>query len=269
MNAVIEQRNDTGAIDIAWLADTVRRNRFMPIPPHDQVFVGDGDFRAIGAEFLRHSVELAGLKPTDRVADIGCGIGRLAVPLTQYLDPEVGSYDGLDPVLAGIEWCRAHITPAYPRFRFHHHDVRHPLYHPTGTLSAETASLPFGDGAFDFAAMISLVTHLTAAEVARSFAEASRVLAPGGTLMVTAFVMDRDGKRTAVDPRLQFARGNGPEWYADPAAPMSAVALDDGFIEATAEAAGLSVRRRFPGHWSGLPAAHFQDLFVIQKRANQ
>jgi ubiquinone/menaquinone biosynthesis C-methylase UbiE len=252
----------TEAIDIAWLADTIRRNRFMPTPAHEQVFVGDGDFLAIGAEFLRHSVDLAGLMPDARLVDIGCGIGRLAVPLTQYLDPERGSYDGLDPVLAGIEWCRRHITPAYPRFRFHHFDVRHPIYHSGGSIAAVDATLPFEDESFDFACMISLVTHLTAVEVKHYLSETARVLSPGGTLLLSAFIVD-EGAR---NPRLKFARGaDGPEWYAVPDAPLSAVAFDNGFIDRSAEASGLSVRLKRHGNWTGKPADHFQDLFVIRK----
>lgn len=255
------------APSIAWLAEAVRRNRFLPAPPHEQVFVGDGDFRAVGAEFLRYCVELGGLQPGDRVVDIGCGIGRLAVPLTQYLDPDTGSYDGLDPVVAGIAWCSAHITPAYPRFRFHHHDVRHPLYHPTGAIDSETMTLPFGDGAFDFATMISLITHLSASEVRRLMAETARVLAPGGTLLVTAFVIPGAGAPKSVDPRLAFARaGEGPEWHADPDAPMSAVAFDEGFIEAVAADSGLSLRAKHPGSWSGRPSGNFQDLFIVEKK---
>lgn len=254
------------AIDIAWLAETIRRNRFMPTPPYDQVFVGDGDFRAVGAEFLRHCVELGGLEPDARVLDVGCGIGRLAVPLTQYLDPDRGSYDGLDPVLTGIEWCQRHITPAYPRFRFHHLDVRHPIYRPEGAIAATEVALPFEAGAFDFVAMISLVTHLSATEVRRYASETARVLSPGGVLMLTAFVID--GNAGKAGARLTFVRsGNGgPEWHADSEHPMSAVAFDDGFIGSVAAENGLAIRRKLPGHWSGRPAAHFQDIFVIEKR---
>ncbi len=88
MSGALKQVSDGGAadIDIAQLAHWIEHNRFMPAPPADTVFVGDGDYRAIGAEFLRHVVEIGGLAPDARVLDVGCGIGRLAVPLTQYLD---------------------------------------------------------------------------------------------------------------------------------------------------------------------------------------
>ena len=42
--------------------------------------------------------------------------------LTQFLDAP-GSYEGLDIVDVGIDWCQRTITPRFPRFRFHLADV--------------------------------------------------------------------------------------------------------------------------------------------------
>lgn len=110
---------------VAALLGSILRNRFLPEPNPDSVFVGDGDFRAVGVEFLGHFIRLAGLRPESRVLDIGCGIGRMAVPLTQYLDFEKGRYSGIDPVEGGIAWCRRFITPAYQNFSFQRVDIAH------------------------------------------------------------------------------------------------------------------------------------------------
>ena len=53
---------------------------------------------------LKQFIDLGGLKPEHRVLDIGSGIGRVAIPLTEYLN-EKGSYEGFDVVELGVNWC--------------------------------------------------------------------------------------------------------------------------------------------------------------------
>src|SRR5207302_10777966 len=70
----------------------LRTGRLNPLlPPCGLHCVGDGDYIEIGEEFFRYFVDIAGLKPQDRVLDVGCGTGRMAQPLTKYL--KCGSYD--------------------------------------------------------------------------------------------------------------------------------------------------------------------------------
>src|SRR4051812_23038714 len=89
------------------------RERDPLVPPRRLQLVGEGDFAATGEEFLGHLVELCGLAPHERVLDVGCGIGRLARPLSRFLD-ERGSYAGFDVNAVGIGWCQAR----YDRERF-------------------------------------------------------------------------------------------------------------------------------------------------------
>lgn len=82
------------------------------------IYVGGGDFKKSGQEFLRYFIEFGMLRPNEKILDMGCGIGRMAVQLTQYLTTE-GRYEGLDIFPEAIRWCTKHITPQYPNFRFH------------------------------------------------------------------------------------------------------------------------------------------------------
>ena len=148
--------------ELDWLAEHIVRDRFLPCPPPDRIFVGDGAFLPIGAEFLKWFVRLGGLAPYERVLDLGCGIGRMAVPLTQYL--EAGSYDGVDIVSEGISWCTQNITSRYENFRFHRLDLAHAIYNPSGKQATKDLRLPFKDAAFDFVFMTSVVPHLHADE---------------------------------------------------------------------------------------------------------
>lgn len=257
--------SDPAGPELDWLMGQVQTNRFLPHPPADSIFVGDGDYRAIGAEFLGHFVRLGRLRPHERVFDIGCGIGRMAVPLTQYLD-ERGSYDGVDPVMDGILWCAQTITPVYPRFHFQRLDIAHPLYNPQGSLPGTEVQFGFANGSFDFITMISVATHLPPDELAVYLGEASRLLAPGGRLFLTAFALDG---QSSGQERLKFRRwGEGPGWYAIEEAPLAAAGIDEAFLLETTAGTGLAVECLRRGHWRGQSAAHYQDLLIAVKPGN-
>ncbi|TYC53069.1 class I SAM-dependent methyltransferase [Rhodobacterales bacterium] len=254
---------------LADLQKMIARNRFLPVPPQEDNFVGDGDYLLIGTEFLGHFIELGGLRENERVLDIGCGIGRMAVPLTQYLDPDTGKYAGIDPASSGIHWCTRNISSAYPNFRFMHLDIANALYNPDGYIKGTEIALPFANSTFDFAIMTSVVTHLPPAEIKPYFKEVSRLLQPGGRLFMSAFVMDRqavpaDDRPT---PRIIFQRGGqGPAWYANQRVPLSAVAFDDGFLDQALQESGFEIGLKKLGHWrGGAASAHYQDFFVAVK----
>ena len=249
------------------LLDMLTHNRFLPAPPVEMMFCGDGDYRAIGAEFLGHFIDLGGLTPHDRVLDIGCGIGRMAVPLTQYLHSP-GRYEGIDINPDGIAWCSANISPVYPDFRFTRLDLRHPLYNPEGAQETAATRLPFTDETYDFICMVSLLTHLEADALTHYAAEAARLLAPGGRCFATAFMMNEPARAELLAGRGNIGFSGAGEdkiRFADAAAPLAAVCFDEDFLVEKFLRAGL--RRRRPtryGSWSGRPGASFQDLMVFE-----
>lgn len=241
-------------------------NRFLPVPPPALMFCGDGDFRAIGAEFLGHLVA-AGLKPGHRVLDIGCGVGRLAVPLTQYLDG-TGSYEGMDPVAAGIAWCTRAITPAYPAIRFRHLDLRHALYNPEGTLDTSATPLPFPDASFDMVAMVSVLTHLHQPDALHYARETARLLRPGGRCFATAFLMNRPARAALLEGagRIGFdGAGAGPLYESNPDVPLAGVAYDEDVLLELFLRHGLRRVKAQYGHWCGRPLPPFQDLCTFEK----
>ncbi len=251
-----------------WLCKQILRNRFLPCPSADRIFVGDGDFLPIGVEFLKWFVRLGDLAPYERVLDVGCGIGRMALPLTQYL--EAGSYDGVDIVREGVAWCTQHITSRYPNFRFQQLDLTHAIYNPGGKQATQTLRLPFKDAAFDFVFMTSVVPHLHADDVRAYAREIRRVMAPDARFFVTTFMLNgpaRDGLRAKRGAFPFDAEALGPELHADPVNPLAAVAYDEDFLMRIFLDAGL--RRYQPpiyGRWSGraTPGASFQDINMLR-----
>jgi SAM-dependent methyltransferase len=254
--------------DLARLIGYIERNRFLPIPPSEKNFVGDGDFLAVGIEFLKWFVGLGELTPQERVLDIGCGIGRMALPLTQYLQD--GTYDGVDVAAEGIDWCTQHITPCYENFRFHRLDLVHPIYNPEGAMRTEDVRLPLEDESYDFIFLTSVITHLTAPEIRAYAREIKRLLAPGGRCLVTAFMLNSPARRALVDGKgvLPFDGASpGREIYAYPDNPSAAVAFEEDYLLSLFWGAGIR-RTRPPvyGRWSGrsTPGDSFQDINLLQ-----
>jgi SAM-dependent methyltransferase len=178
----------------ADLSDRLWNHRREDRPPRGITFVGDGDFEAIGREFLGHFVDLGGLRPRDRVLDVGCGAGRMAIPLVGYLN-EKGSYEGFDPVAEHVRWCREHIESRHPNFRFQHIDLRSPMYNPKGEVAPEELRFPYAEGMFDFVFFTSVFTHMMPAAVDRYLAEVARVSAPGAKSFITWFLIDDGAER--------------------------------------------------------------------------
>ena len=106
-------------------------------------------FREVGEEFLGYFVDLCGLRPDERVLDVGSGVGRIALPLAGYL--ESGTYEGFDVIAASVRWCQENITPRHPNFVFQHADVYNGSYNPTGTIAGRRLRVPVrGTASFDF-----------------------------------------------------------------------------------------------------------------------
>jgi SAM-dependent methyltransferase len=236
------------------------------VPPRRLDFVGHSDFVDTGDEFLAHFVALGGLQPTERVLDIGSGIGRMARPLTGYLSGG-GTYDGFDINAEGIAWCRRRYR-AHPTFTFQTADLYNRRYNPAGTQSADAFDFPYADASFDFALATSVFTHLLEGEAARYVAEAARVLAPGGRLFATWFLLD-EGSRAAIAAGragLPFLDADQLVAVVSDEVPEEAIAFDREWLEATVAGHGLTVTAVHEGTWRGTAAGtSFQDIVVATK----
>jgi len=78
-------------------------------------------------------------KPSDRIIDVGCGNGRLAIPLTEF---DVG-YLGIEVVRESVEFCKRAFEP-WPHLRFSHIDVR-TSNSPDGSIAPTDVVFPVDD----------------------------------------------------------------------------------------------------------------------------
>ncbi|HEY8506433.1 MAG TPA: class I SAM-dependent methyltransferase [Gemmataceae bacterium] len=237
-----------------------------PVPSRDHGNqIGLGDFEAVGEEFLRYFVEFAGLTPHDRVLDVGCGLGRMAVPLTRYLSRK-GRYHGFDIVAEHIDWCQSRITPRFPHFRFLHADVFNTSYNPAGRYLPREYSFPYPDGAFDLAVLTSVFTHMLPADVGHYLAEIARVLKPGGRCLATFFLLNAEARELIASGRGQMAFAYPADGYrtVNPDRPEDAVAFEEQSVREMFRRGGLEVREpvRY-GSWCGRGTfVSFQDIVI-------
>ncbi|HEY3789363.1 MAG TPA: class I SAM-dependent methyltransferase [Urbifossiella sp.] len=241
----------------------------LPLPPEQMDFVGGGDFDEIGRQFLGHFIDFGGLKPHHRVLDVGCGIGRMARPLTAYLDRS-GSYEGFDVVGVGIDWCRRTITPRFPNFRFQRANVFSPGYHPRGLYEGADYVFPFPDNSFDFVFLTSVFTHMRPAEVANYAREIGRVLKLGGKCLSTFFLQTPETRALskAGQGELKFVHRRVGYWIAFPdVADEEAICFDEPDVLSLYEQCGLAVAGPIHrGAWCGRSQfVSFQDIVVAEK----
>jgi SAM-dependent methyltransferase len=239
-------------------------------PPRELIDgVGGGDFAAIGKSFFDHFTKIGGLQPNHRVLDVGCGCGRMAVPMIPFLK-DTGEYWGFDIVPAAIEWSRSHITAHHPRFHFDVADIYNKLYNPGGkTLSLEYR-FPHADNFFDFTLLTSVFTHMLAADMEHYLAEISRTLKPGGRCMISFFLLNAEarGLMAAGNANPTFDHPQPGCTISNPEYPEAAVAYDEPRVRKLLAQHGLRLIEPVHfGSWCGR-ATHlnYQDIILATKR---
>jgi len=237
------------------------------IPPDALVFVGKGNFIEIGEEFLHHFTKIGGLKPADRVLDVGCGIGRMAIPLTDFLTE--GSYEGFDIVPVGIKWCQEKITKKYPNFNFQLADIYNKIYHREGKYKAAEYVFPYRDNEFDFIFLTSVFTHLLPPDMENYLAEIARVAKKDGACFITYFLLN-DESRSKIESgssTLDFKYERDGCLMVSEEFPESAIAFEEQFVKDLFGKYGLKINEPVHhGSWSGRKDfLTYQDVIVAEK----
>lgn len=228
---------------------------------------GFGARAGVGRRWFNILTRDADLKPGDAVLDVGCGLGRIAVPLIGYL---TGRYEGFDIDTAAVGWCAENITPRAPNFRFKSVELRNSRYNPDATAAAETFEFPYESAAFDVVFLASVFTHLLTPTVTNYVREIHRVLKPGGRSVVSCFLLNEESERAiaarTVRERHLFrhAVGGCLVWKVN--MPEASVAHYEKSIRALYRETGFTALDIRYGKWAGRPdAASNQDLVIAVK----
>lgn len=244
----------------AW-QDVTGGKRPPRVPAQRDVFIGGGDFVSVGEAFF-NTQKRHGLTPDMDVLDVGCGQGRMARPLTDFL---TGRYEGFDIDKSGIEWCQAHYKDA-PNFTFHHANVFNARYNKLGEVAAKDFRFPFKDNSFDRVFLTSVFTHMFKDDVANYLSEIARVLKPGGKCLVTWFLLD-DVSRQSQHPVMQFNHEVDEVSRTTVASnPEAAIAFDIDFVRGLYGKCRLQIEAIEYGKW-GRPDSPYdlQDMVIAGK----
>ncbi|MHB8233514.1 MAG: class I SAM-dependent methyltransferase [Solirubrobacteraceae bacterium] len=122
------------------------------------------DFHSLGRLTTSALVDLAQISASDRVLDAGCGIGGSARLVAADRRARVTAVDLTPEYCAVAEWLNDAVG----------------LGDMIEVSTADVTELPFADGSFDV--VLSQHVQMNIADKRKLYAEARRVLAPGGRL---------------------------------------------------------------------------------------
>jgi SAM-dependent methyltransferase len=239
------------------------------VPSTDQMFDGTAsleEFKANGEEFLRIYRTVCALQPDEKMLDVGSGIGRKTIPLTQYLSRR-GSYEGIDVNKVGVRWCEQTITRRFSNFHFQSIDVHNRFYNPMGACSPTEYRFPFADGSFTFVAVGSVFTHMMPVDVEHYLSEIFRVLAPGRCL-ISYFLLNEESRQLIARGHSSLAFGGVRDGYATVSSsiPETAIAFEESFVTSLYAQFGFNIDSLYYGSWCGRDESlTYQDLIVATK----
>ena len=229
---------------------------------------GPDNFLEQGVAFSAYLVEHGKLQPDSAVLDIGCGLGKYALHLAEFLKGG-GRIEGFDVEKRSIDWCKLAITPRYPHARFRHTPLKSEMYSPGAKARAAAFDFPYGSGQFDLAFLASVFTHMFADDVDNYVREIARTLKPGGRCIATVYLLN-DEKRAGIAAGTAAFTFQIPHEGAlierhDP--PEAAVAYEEPALLAIFERAGLRLAEPIRyGVWAQA-GVQDQDFLVLEKPA--
>jgi SAM-dependent methyltransferase len=228
--------------------------------------VGGGKPKTIGQTNLAAALEHLRLKPSDKVLDLGCGCGRTAIPLAQYLSQ--GEVVGIDIIRRQIEFCNKEIRPVLPNTRFFVTSEKNPMYDKFNQEDDAKDAINIDDFVqkfhkqFDAVVAFSVFTHFDPEMAARNFHFLASVLKPSGGILITAFLSAPWGDQLSAD---DHGFRDATPW------PLTKVVFSLDRLAELAMAAGLRVTSvHFGVRSQGVPrrlerGSHAHDLLVLAK----
>jgi ubiquinone/menaquinone biosynthesis C-methylase UbiE len=237
------------------------------LPSKGEIYTGGGDFKASGLKFSQLTTQYCNFPKTGSILDIGSGIGRLAIPLSNYLEPD-GSYEGFDVIKKGVEWCKKNISQKHSNFNFTHVGLSNDLYTNAGA-PAQHFNFPYKSQSFDCTIAISVYTHLLKNELEQYMRESKRVMKKGAKSLATFFIISNDSEALN-NPKFQFRHKEGIQWLMDKSVKHANVAFQkDYLINLIENELDLKIDQVLKGNWNNPEnnnSVDFQDIIIYSRK---
>jgi SAM-dependent methyltransferase len=163
----------------------------VPLPEFDLLKIS-GPFQSVN-QFLDSSfsnfaelLNMTSINPDSRVLDYGCGLGRLAIPLSLYL--RNGRYVGIDTNLTSLGHCKKAFSEN-EKLDFMHFDLYSKKYNQTanGFSIPDPKELSM---TFDTCFLFSVFTHVLPENISELLDFIFKALHPGGEMLATFFLLN-------------------------------------------------------------------------------
>ena len=244
------------------------KDRPLLPPSHLRPYVGTGDYLEIGKSARELLISRANLKPDSRMLDIGCGPGRIALALMDYIDSD-GEYQGFDVMTESLDWAKANISSSKPNFKFDWINVYSEFYNPKGTCEAKDYAFPRDDNYYDVVLCASLFTHMLPEDTDRYLSEISRMMKPGAHAITTFFLINDDVEKSLASGETEFSADHecdGARVFSKEI-PEYITAQYESEVRASIERHGLEICGDIVyGSWSGAQdSLSSQDVIILTK----
>jgi SAM-dependent methyltransferase len=253
---------------LVYLPQDLLANRNSLVPPKGLIFTGSGNYTLIGNQFFSYFQKYCDFTKDSAVLDIGCGIGRMAIPFTNYLSSK-GRYEGFDIVKIGIDWCNKNIHGRFPNFTFKLIPLKNDLYLLNTNEKAAELQFPYENDSFDLVFLTSVFTHMLPLDVENYIKEIQRVLIKDKKCFATFFIIDEENENAQnTSGSKNFPHNFGNYYLMDKNVKEANVAFKKSYIIELLKKNNLELIHFIIGNWSGIQNTELnehQDIVIFKK----
>lgn len=258
---VRHQSEKTSSDDVDKFRDAMERRLRYKLEKDETPVAGLNPYhryyKESGVEFFRMILEHLNITKSNKVLEIGCGTGRIAVPFINHIG---NNYYGFDVNDLYVDYCRT-ISG-----NFTHLDVIHEDWNPAGSINPTEVAFPHKNNYFSAVFSIAVFNHFHISWFKRYVAESARVLTKGGKIFFTLIITSEPKSDTG--PPFKFNHRTEEEWYDYEDKKLYNVAFPEKLIRRIMIENGLMIQEPIRyGSWNKSPLAlSGHDVIIAHKR---